>query len=420
MSTITVPAINAEYFPLNFLAALGLQQVLCRETGRDVRLYWEQLPLWTAVVTGLDSFDQITTILQEAASKIAADPVWRGMQESSDGSAATGVAQIAIATYREYMQSIAWDTAARRWMGLVTEWPENKKKSMETITKAKKAVHIAESEFTTAQKPLIKLRENTQKIEDKVMELSKTADKPRKAAQAHQNKLLAARTALDKAQRELAEAQECAEAAAEVARHASNDLAAIEKTLEATPDPDLHYASTSRLHMLTGGQTNLFLQFIRDAAIKAADKPDAFTEALQGPWHFEDSPALYGKGWDELTLGWYSDTQRGWAYSAGKPENMKKTTTAGVAWLAGEGLPSLPSWIGGKEVRTTGILDQGFTFPMWNTPLSLAAVRRLLMSVTEDHSDQWRRRGVDTMLRCEKGESSTEYKHVWLSPRMLW
>jgi len=64
----------------------------------------------------------------------------------------------------------------------------------------------------------------------------------------------------------------------------------------------------------------LILKFIREAALVAADKPDAFTEALQGPWRFEDSPAQQGQGWDETSLGWYTNTQRGWAYSAGKPE----------------------------------------------------------------------------------------------------
>ena len=218
----------------------------------------------------------------------------------------------------------------------------------------------------------------------------------------------------------MAEALECADEAAEIAHRAGNDLVEVENALEGNLEPDLHYASTSRLHMLTGGQTNLFLKFIREAAMVAAHKPDAFTEGLQGPWRFEDSPAQQGQGWDETSLGWYTNTQRGWAYSAGKPENMKKTTTASVAWLAGEGLSSLPSWIGGKEARTTGILDQGFTFPLWNTPLSLAVVRRLLMSVDKDHPEQWRLRGVTTVMQCEKGASSTEYKPVWLSPRVVW
>jgi len=447
MGTITMPAINTEYFPLNFLAALGLQQVLCRETGRDVRLHWEHPPLWTAAITGLDSFDQITAILHEAADKVSRDPVWRGMQESSNEPAATGVAQIAIETYREYMQSIAWNVEAQRWMGLVTEWPENKTKSKETLTEAKSAARKAESHLTMVQKSLIKLQEKIQQKENAVMslekiarlseaaalsaelaereatmdaKLSKTAAKARTTAHANQKKLWSARSALDNLQREFAEAQKREEEAIEVAHRTGTDLLAAENALKGRPEPDLHYASTSRLHLLTGGQTHSFLKFIREAALTAANKPEAFTEALQGPWRFEDSPAQQGEGWDETSLGWYTNTQRGWAYSAGQPENLKKTTTASVVWLAGEGLPSLPTWIGGKEVKTTGILDQKFTFPLWNTPLSLAVVQRLLMSVDEENSDQWRRRGVTTLLQCEKGASSTEYKPVWLSPRVLW
>ncbi|MHB1611964.1 MAG: type I-G CRISPR-associated protein, Cas3-extension family, partial [Sulfobacillus sp.] len=368
-------------------------------------------------------------------------------QESSHGPAATGVAQLAIATYREYMPSIARDVEAQRWMGLVTEWPENKKKSKETITEAKNADRRAQAKLTLAQKSLVKWQEEFQQQGSAVVALeemarqseeallsaemeendaamdakrSKAAAQARRTACAYHKKLLAARAALDNSQRELAEAQERVEEAAEVARMAGDDLVAVENALEGHSEPELHYASTSRLHMLTGGQTNSFLKFIREAALVAADKPDAFTEALQGPWRFEDSPAQQGQGWDETSLGWYTNTQRGWAYSAGKPEKMKKTTTASVAWLAGEGLSSLPTWIGGKEVKTTGILGQEFTLPLWDTPLSLAVVRRLLMSVDEDYPEQWRRRGVTTLLQCEKGASSTEYKPVWLSPRVLW
>ena len=447
MSAITLPAITIEYFPLNFLAALGLQQVLCRETGSDVRLHWERPSFWTAVITGLDSFEQITEILREAAGKVSRDPVWRGIQENSQGPAAPGVAQITIAMYREYMSSIAQDVEAQRWMGLVTEWPENKKKSRETIVEAQKAVRSVDARLTRAQKFLSKCQENIQQRASAVAsleemarqsanalllaemdendaavdaKLSRTASKDRRDAHTVQTKLSSAQEALDDAQRELAEAREQAEEAVEAARQVGDDLMAIENVLEDHPEPELHYVSTSRLHMLTGGQTNSFLKFMREAAVVATHKPDAFTEALQGPWRFEDSPAPQGQGWDETSLGWHTNTQRGWAYSAGKPEKMKKTTTASVAWLAGEGLSSLPTWVGGKEVKTTGIMGQEFTFPLWDTPLGLTVVRRLLMSVGEDYPDQWRRRGVTTLLQCEKGASSTEYKPVWLSPRVLW
>lgn len=176
----------------------------------------------------------------------------------------------------------------------------------------------------------------------------------------------------------------------------------------------------SRLHMLSGDQqSKLFLRYIRDAASSTAAKLNALDEALQGPWRFEDEPTSdKGNGWDATSLGWYAN-QRGWAYSGTKPEDVSKKTVAGVAWLAAEDLASLPTWVGGKHLRTTAVSKETLLCPLWTVPLSLAAVEYLLRNISEEPDQTWYQRGVAAILKCEKGSISSKYYRAWFPPRVI-
>lgn len=337
MRTIVLSAINAEHFPWNFLAALGIQHVLARTTGQPIKLHWMADPVWTAVVSDVDSLESVLTGLQSGARQVSSDPIWTGVAQSPMGEPQKGITQFLVEDYRAMIRPIAWDAETWRWMGLVTEWPSKK---------------------------------------------VKPAKKDRKGG---------------------------AQGSAVPSATSANS-------------PDQWCVTPTHLHMLSGGQTGVFLEFIREAAAIAATKPGAIEEALWGPWRYEDTPATKGKGWDETTLGWDATIPHGWAFTDRQPEKMRKYTVASVAWLAAEGLRVLPTWNGGGQPRTTGISpeDARFTFPLWNQPLSLATVARLLWSVSSDGPDQWRRRGITTLLQCRRGLGGSKYKPVLLPPTPLW
>ena len=137
---------------------------------------------------------------------------------------------------------------------------------------------------------------------------------------------------------------------------------------------------------MTAGQKK-FLKSARELAesldptqlLSARQKPDqrlescrgAFSEALFGPWRYQDS---------EHSLGWDPGTEALHAFSAAAPTDAGPASVRAAVWLAFESLPLFPCVPVGSRLRTAGFDREGerFVWPLWNAPISLPVLRSLL------------------------------------------
>jgi hypothetical protein len=98
----------------------------------------------------------------------------------------------------------------------------------------------------------------------------------------------------------------------------------------------------------------------------------SYQEALFGPWLYQD---------DQHSLGWDPSTMKLGAFTYKAPTGMPNAGVRAAVWLAFESLPLFPCFYNGglltRAFRSHGRTDW-FHWPVWECPLSLAAVHTLL------------------------------------------
>lgn len=142
----------------------------------------------------------------------------------------------------------------------------------------------------------------------------------------------------------------------------------------------------SALHFTAGQQQ--FLAMARE--LRDGLGRDDLVEALAGPWRGDRLPAL-------PELGWNAAVSRDYALRASDPSKEKRGSVAGANWLALLGLAALPvapdhTAPRSEAVRTAAVEGRwkeggAFTWPLWSSPASLAAVQALLL---RPHPQSWR------------------------------
>lgn len=162
-------------------------------------------------------------------------------------------------------------------------------------------------------------------------------------------------------------------------------------------------------HFTSGQQT--FLDMV--AKLRDGLRRDDLAEALMGPWtRTSELP----------TLKWDASASREYALRATNPagKGERPRGVPGADWLAFLGLPFFPvvaSGPAGSRVKTTGVEYEEhhfhFSWPLWEAPLSRAAIRSLLGHWKPDawSPEDRRERGVTAafrsrIVRAQKGYGS--------------
>lgn len=125
-----------------------------------------------------------------------------------------------------------------------------------------------------------------------------------------------------------------------------------------------------------------------------------YREALFGPWLYQD---------DQHSLGWDPSTMKLGAFTHKAPTGMPNAGVRAAVWLAFESLPLFPCFFSSRRLRTRAFQTRGrtawFHWPVWDCPLSLAAVRTLLSwplileaSAEEEHVEL-KARGIMAVYR---------------------
>lgn len=108
------------------------------------------------------------------------------------------------------------------------------------------------------------------------------------------------------------------------------------------------------------------------ASLSRGNSADAYSEALFGPWKYED---------DQHSLGWDPSTMKLGAFTPKAPTTMANTGVRAAVWLAFESLPLFPCFYDGG-FRTAGFVrerrDVTFSWPVWSPPITLAELRTLV------------------------------------------
>jgi hypothetical protein len=168
----------------------------------------------------------------------------------------------------------------------------------------------------------------------------------------------------------------------------------------------------STLFDMTGGQQRFLLK-LRQAsgflAVNANAAIDLFKEAIFGPWQYKASrtgveiESSHSLGLDPMTL------LEG-AFTGSEPAEIKdKRGIRGAIWLAFEALPLFPS-VYDRTLATVGFSRSGkktyFEWAVWESPLSLRAVKTVLMHPTESAD---RIRGAVAKYRSERVNLNKDY-----------
>ncbi len=120
----------------------------------------------------------------------------------------------------------------------------------------------------------------------------------------------------------------------------------------------------------------------------------AFSEALFGPWCYRDS---------EHSLGWDPSTEALHALSAVAPTTAGPSSVRAAVWLAFESLPLFPCFAENGQLLTTGFDDRNewFSWPIWHEPISLCALRSLIVAPLND-TFELTARGIVAVYRARR------------------
>jgi DNA-binding ferritin-like protein len=117
----------------------------------------------------------------------------------------------------------------------------------------------------------------------------------------------------------------------------------------------------------------------------------SFREALFGPWKYGDN---------QHSLGWDPATKLMGAFTPKAPTSMNKAGVRAAVWLAMESLPFFPCFFE-SGLATCGFVKKGrkqsFHWAVWESPLSLTAVRTMLAQAPGIEEDERAGRGLCAM-----------------------
>jgi hypothetical protein len=181
-------------------------------------------------------------------------------------------------------------------------------------------------------------------------------------------------------------------------------------------------------YMISGQQT--FFITTRKIYDVVAKKREKISEALFGPWKYED---------DVHSLGWDPQTTRLHAYRNTDPSPENLQSNAGVIWLALQALPLFPSVpyqssrSKGAILKTTGFKRDGgndtFLWPIWEGFVGIDTLKTLLSSQELANGANSREalegRGVVSVYKCvrlegEKGRVFFSWRFFFSSPEVVW
>jgi hypothetical protein len=166
-------------------------------------------------------------------------------------------------------------------------------------------------------------------------------------------------------------------------------------------------------HMTSGQQK--FLENICkiSTALRSGDACiKAFEEALFGPWRYEDR---------YHSLGWDPSTERLYAYRYKDPSKKTRDdsprSVIGAVWFAVESLPLFPTAASRGRLETTGFTTKKdgtkLIWPIWTRPISIDALRTLLMTSELTSGNKYLealgRRGVSVVYQADRSEFGQGY-----------
>jgi hypothetical protein len=160
------------------------------------------------------------------------------------------------------------------------------------------------------------------------------------------------------------------------------------------------------LRTMSGAGHQDFLAVMRNIVNKTT--PDHLEKALFHQWQYNDSVEKQTMRWDPIDDVRYALR---WRDPSGDPARKKQGTVLGANRLAIEGLPLLPTMPVGLTLCTTGFTGQGsrdtyWTWPIWETLLSLDVVRSVLALHELQLSDPLRSRllsmGIIEIFRSQR------------------
>ena len=170
-------------------------------------------------------------------------------------------------------------------------------------------------------------------------------------------------------------------------------LAAFASDLISTPKKGKAVLRPTAFDLTSGPQA--FLRLLIETAEWRNEKEavEALTEALKGPWRYQDN---------SHSLGWDPQTQRLHSLRWKAPTNDTGGRSVRAAvFLASLALPVFPCFAAGNGLRTTGFHRHDnrdwFAWPIWQEPISLDTLRSLLC---HPFNGDLKQRGVHVVYRC--------------------
>jgi len=169
-------------------------------------------------------------------------------------------------------------------------------------------------------------------------------------------------------------------------------LVALASDLISTPKKGKVVLRPTAFDLTSGPQA--FLRLLTETAEWRNEKEavEALTEALKGPWRYQD---------DSHSLGWDPQTQRLHSLRWKAPTNDTEGRSVRAAvFLASLALPVFPCFAAGNGLRTTGFHRHAnrdwFAWPIWQEPISLDTLRSLLC---HPFNGDLKQRGVHVVYR---------------------
>jgi hypothetical protein len=142
---------------------------------------------------------------------------------------------------------------------------------------------------------------------------------------------------------------------------------------------------------------------------------ELFREALLGPWQYEDP---------QHSLGWDPATERLHALRGKSPTKESSQGVTAAVWLAFEALPLFPCFLSRGRLLTRCFSRVGgatvFSWPVWQEPISLMALRSLLalelLTREKPPLRELAERGVAAVFRCERYKVRTQGSYFIFRP----
>ena len=160
------------------------------------------------------------------------------------------------------------------------------------------------------------------------------------------------------------------------------------------------------LRTMSGAGHQHFLGSMR--AFVADTTPEHLHKALFESWRYDDSLEGHTMRWDPLDDVRYALR---WCNPSGDPDRKKGGSMWGANRLAIEALPLFPTAPVGTTLETTGFRlkkREGvfWTWPLWETPLTLDPLRSLValgeLQTDEPNRDRLASMGIVEVMRCQR------------------